>query len=59
MEGKRLMGRNNADFDNGMNYSDDPIANKLAKKGIVKNTHGQVRPQDNDEWMQEPDSDRG
>jgi hypothetical protein len=52
------MGRNNKDFDNGMAYSDDPVANRLAKRGIVKNTHGQKKPQDNDEYMQEPDFDR-
>ena len=52
------MGRNNADFDDDMDYSDDPIANKLAKRCIVKNTHGQEKPQDNDEYMQEPDLDK-
>lgn len=52
------MPRNRADFDNEMDHNDDPTAARLAAKGIVKNTHGQERP-DFDEWMQEPDFDRG
>ena len=51
------MGRNNADFDDAHHLANDPVAQRLAAKGIVKNTHGQERP-DYDEWMQEPDSDR-
>lgn len=50
------MGRNNSDFDHDR-LSNDPVAIRLAAKGIVKNTHGQERP-DHDEWMQEPDFDR-
>ena len=50
------MGRNNADFDEGMDYSDDPIANKLARRGIIKNSHGQEKPYE--DYDQEPDSDR-
>lgn len=52
------MGRNNADFEEGSTGPEDRIAKKLAAKGIIKNTHGQSKPEDNEEWMQEPDFDR-
>jgi hypothetical protein len=52
-----LMPRNNEDFNDAQALANDPTAKKLAAKGVVKNTHGQERP-DYDEWMQEPDSDR-
>ena len=56
------MGRNKKDFDEGQDHSDDPVANRLAARGIVKNTHGYIRPYNEDgeeiEHMQEPDYDR-
>lgn len=52
------MGRNNADFEvgQGMEEFDDSTSEKLASKGIVKNSHGQEIP--DHEWMQEPEDDR-
>jgi hypothetical protein len=57
------MGRNKKDFDEGQDYSDDPVVNRLAARGIVKNTHGSKKPGFREdggeiEYMQEPDSDR-
>jgi hypothetical protein len=49
------MGRNNEDFDDAHALANDPVAHRLAAKGIYKND---IKAKPYDEYMDEPDFDR-